>query len=412
MGKTYYATAWGDPDFFAKLENAVPAQFNVGEETPVQLFAADFDTCPDCKVVVSLSHGEIQAEFSKSGAPMGPAVKKGPGSWTFSLETAGGIYKLEVHERTVEAAFHYAVEAEGIPETSEIYTSNDDVMDDADAIQILESSDMQEALFEKMEAWYGESRINELAEVESRIEHAITSENGAFPEGLTDKQEGQLRDLIFENIHVDFPLDRYLKQQFCVNIMLDTGDGNYDFVLNDVYPHYDGTQGEKIDDKASIVWLSRQQGYKKSELAAALDKGDMKGPQGFLESLRVELANCTTHMNALTFLVKMSLSELMTLNRLINESEKAAKEQSKTNCGYIVIDKAASAGLYDCWNGAGGTLDIQLDKDVKIPVKYIRSALPDGGDGYSVEEVYGICESAWETDSVKEIHVPRKFRDD
>ena len=53
--------------------------------------------------------------------------------------------------------------------------------------------------------------------------------------------------------------------------------------------------------------------------------------------------------------------------------------------------------------------EIQLERDVKLPVKYIRSALPDGGDGYAVESVYGMCGSAWTRGGVKMIHAPMKY---
>ena len=53
-------------------------------------------------------------------------------------------------------------------------------------------------------------------------------------------------------------------------------------------------------------------------------------------------------------------------------------------------------------------LDIQLEKDVRIPIRFIRSALPDGGDGYSIDSVYGMCGSAWR-DTVKKIHVPNNI---
>ena len=50
-----------------------------------------------------------------------------------------------------------------------------------------------------------------------------------------------------------------------------------------------------------------------------------------------------------------------------------------------------------------------VEKDVRLPIRYIRSALPDGCDGYSIDSVYGLCGSAWESDAVKEIHVPRNI---
>ena len=46
---------------------------------------------------------------------------------------------------------------------------------------------------------------------------------------------------------------------------------------------------------------------------------------------------------------------------------------------------------------------------MKLPVKYIRSALPDGGDGHSVGSAYGMCGSAWTRGGVKTIHAPVKM---
>ena len=78
-------------------------------------------------------------------------------------------------------------------------------------------------------------------------------------------------------------------------------------------------------------------------------------------------------------------------------------------CGYIILEKDTVTGLYDPWQGGGSVFEIQLERDVKLPVKYIRSALPDGGDGYAVESVYGMCGSAWTQGGVKMIHAPLKY---
>ena len=64
----------------------------------------------------------------------------------------------------------------------------------------------------------------------------------------------------------------------------------------------------------------------------------------------------------------------------------------------MTLGRAAEACLKFSWSG-----------DVKLPVKYIRSALPDGGDGYAVESVYGMCGSAWTQGGVKMIHAPLKY---
>lgn len=198
-----------------------------------------------------------------------------------------------------------------------------------------------------------------------------------------------------------------------INIMMDTGDGNYDYTLNAHYPcWYGGRQGEAMDDKASLVWLAKQQGYTKGQLRKALDEGDMADPKGFLESVRVEAANMASHMQTLTFLVRMDLEMLMKINRMIQIREEGGRHYDATkygDYGHITLDKSVECGLFDPWQGGGSVLEIQLDKDVKIPIKYIRSCLPDGGDGYSIESVYGMCGSAWR-DVLKDIHVPVKMR--
>ena len=68
-------------------------------------------------------------------------------------------------------------------------------------------------------------------------------------------------------------------------------------------------------------------------------------------------------------------------------------------------DRLASSTRMDCKK----PFEIQLKKDVKLPIKYIRSALPDGGDGHSVGSVYGMCGSAWTRGGVKTIHAPVKL---
>lgn len=219
-------------------------------------------------------------------------------------------------------------------------------------------------------------------------------------------------DLMMDHVYFRLPEKHFLDQTFPVNIMLDTGDGNYDYVLNSVYPCWYGRYGETLDDRAGIVWLAKSQGYTRANLQRALRDGDTSGPKGFLASMRAEVANIASHMNTVTFLVEMSLSDLMELNRLIRLQDRNGHfHDSRKNpyCGYIILEKDTVTGLYDPWQGGGSVFEIQLERDVKLPVKYIRSALPDGGDGYAVESVYGMCGSAWTQGGVKMIHAPLKY---
>ena len=51
-------------------------------------------------------------------------------------------------------------------------------------------------------------------------------------------------------------------------------------------------------------------------------KKQIFGDSKLLESLRTEVLNCSSHMNALTFFVKMTVKELFELQEAIAESEK------------------------------------------------------------------------------------------
>ena len=44
----------------------------------------------------------------------------------------------------------------------------------------------------------------------------------------------------------------------------------------------------------------------------------------------------------------------------------------------------------------------RLEKDVVLPMKFISTAWPDGGRGYSVAKAFGICHSMW-TATLKQI---------
>jgi hypothetical protein len=156
-------------------------------------------------------------------------------------------------------------------------------------------------------------------------------------------------------------------------LILDTGDGNYDFTLNNLFSE------KKIANESALLWLAKKQGYTKTQLKAAIFENEC-GDSKFLKSVRQECANVTTHMNALAFFVKITIKELI---------------EYKEKSGAVLIKKGTSCGLIDVWNGAGGVLEIQLEKDVKIPKNKIRSFTIDGGDGYGVDQIYGMSSSFW-----------------
>lgn len=198
-----------------------------------------------------------------------------------------------------------------------------------------------------------------------------------------------------------------MNQSVEVDIIVDTGDENYDYTLNCVYPHYNGIYGETVSNESAIVWLSKQQGYTKTQLNKALRNGEHNGSK-FLQSMRTEVLNCTSHMNALTLFIKMTLGECFDLIEAIEKDsindEKSGYRtvQKRRGKGYITLSKNTACGLYDLWSGAGSVLDIVLERDVKLPLKYISTSKPDGCRGYGLSEIYGMCRSFWKG-KVKEI---------
>lgn len=220
----------------------------------------------------------------------------------------------------------------------------------------------------------------------------------------------ELSTYISENVSIDIPLDHYLNQKVCVNIVLDVGDANYEFVTNSIYPSYYGESGAPLSQPSSLVWVAKQQGYTKTDMKDALYHNNTSS--SFLKSVRRELLNTTTAINAVHIMVRMSLRECLNLNQIIYHRDCGKYEyypEDRHKCGYIVIDKDSTVGLVDSWNGAGGLLGIQLEKDLKLPIKYIYSAEPDCCRNYSVKSIYGCNEREWSDDGMKELHIPKKL---
>lgn len=290
----------------------------------------------------------------------------------------------------------------------EIYPAYDDRFGQNDVVEIA-GSDYPEMRLEEMLTEAYDGYYDELANIKSETVNALQEES---EEGL-DSCDYDIIDRFFEErVYIKYPIKHFLDCTYHVNIFLDTGDGNYDFTLNSVYPSYCQDEPSQIDKKAGIVFLAKTQGYRKTELSDALNKGEVKDSK-FLKSMFEEVENISSNINVVTFLVEMTLNDIIQLNKLVNHQEDNGHKCDATKrpyCGYIVLDKSVMSGLYDHWNGGGSILELQFEKDIKIPVKYIRSALPDGCDGYSIDKVYGLCSSAWK-DAVKEIHVPLKYRD-
>lgn len=259
------------------------------------------------------------------------------------------------------------------PDGIEIYADYRDEMQPETAKIILESEDPLVKLEELLWEWYDEVEYDERENVLAKF---LEKQN------IEDKEDTireKLLDVLYD-LEIKYPEDHYLNQKFDVDIFLDTGDVNYDLAVNEIYPHYNSRGEEKIQDikeENCLLWLARKQGYNKRQFYNYFYKDQL--PDGkkspLLSSMYQELYNCTSHMNQLCIFKKMTLRELIEL--------KESKEPLK-------ITKDYTLGLVDTWCGAGGLLDIELEKDFKLPRENIQAIeIDDTVQCYGVKSIYG-----------------------
>lgn len=310
--------------------------------------------------------------------------------------------------------------------------SYDDVLDYNSLSKIVESEDPEVAYYDMMDgAW--------TYAVEDEYDYMVKEvENDLQKAGLdVSELHDEIEDLVRDQLTIRAPYNHYLKQKFKVNLIMDTGDGNSEYTLNAQYPGtaynairppQEGEDGYEpydkenyISAKAGIAWLANTQGYSRKELHEALLNDNLLTPEKrrggekltFLESMRQEMENCGTSMPCVCFLVKMSLEDILRLNMLIRMQDRNGvfyDATMKPDCGTFHIGKDTVTGLFDCWCGGGSLFEIELEKDIDIPIRFIRSATPDVNDcqgiRWCVGDVYGMCGSQWK-ETAGEITSPK-----
>ena len=305
----------------------------------------------------------------------------------------------------------------------EIYCDYNDELSDETIKDIMQSNNPMEVFNDTLADWamdyaieYGEN------EFEKDIKKELTEEELE----CWEENEESVWDYLRDNYYFYYPSDHFNKNVE-VNIMVDCGNMNSDFTRDNVLNWY-GTSGGygsngNFDKYSSMLWLAKTQG-KATKLRKQtkkvydhvtddnIDDDYLNRPKEerdkFIESCIQEMENLPSHMSSITFLVSMPLFDLFALKDAMKSEEEMNKSytpEQRTGKGYIVLDKSVMCGLYDSWQGGGSVLEIELDKDVKLPLKYIFDAWVDGTKeyGYDVGEVYGMYSSAWR-DCLKETH--------
>lgn len=294
----------------------------------------------------------------------------------------------------------------------EIYIDRSDELSEKNAIKICSS----ECPEEKFDEWMMEICLDAEQEIKSNAFDKIWKDEKIqeILSGLNlDDPESDVQFTLDEVFYVKYPYDFYLSQPVYVDLIIDTGDGNHDFTLNQPFASWDDRDATTIGKDSSLLWLANQQGYTKGQLIKAL-RDENTGYSKFLKSVLKEVQNTSTWMNALTFIFRTTLKEWMELNKEI-QKEKPFNSESHPRTGkgrgYLVLKANTPCGLYDPWNGAGSVLEVELEKEVKLPFRFIDSMMPDGYRGYSVASIYGISRNFWEENCIKEIHPMKKLQE-
>ena len=217
-----------------------------------------------------------------------------------------------------------------------------------------------------------------------------------------------MKEYINENVYYYFNEEEF-NTDVNVNIMVDCGNGNYDYAKDNVL-NWDGRYSEgELEEESSLLWLAKTQN-KETALKDACKKAfngcEYEGEDKFVESCVQELENLPSCMGTITFLVKMPLFEVFKLLELQKkEYDEKAKYDPRLNesKAYILLGKETMCGLYNPWNGGGSVMEVQLDKDVRLPVMFAEICVEGcKSRGYDVGEVYGLCKDCWK-ESVKKI---------
>lgn len=283
----------------------------------------------------------------------------------------------------------------------EMYLDYRDTLENSTLYNIMTADNPREYFVEWLSDCEIEGSLYYEDELEKEIKKNLTEEETEF----FDDNFDELRNWFQENYYFYYDPYHY-NETVKVNIMLDTGNGSYDFTRDNIlnYASYYSNYGRDLKD-SSIMWLARQQ-KKARDLRRAIKKvserEEVEFDDKFIESTIWELENLPSYMATLTFLVNMKLFDYFDLRDAMNAEKKLNNSYTfadRKGKGTITISKDTMCGLFDVWSGGGSLLEIELDKDVVLPIKCIWHAEIETGKseyGYSVDNVYGLGGSAWD----------------
>lgn len=281
------------------------------------------------------------------------------------------------------------------PHGYDVYREYNDNLGQDMILSCLEQKDPMEAFYEHVNEMYGEYNSWIFSDVYNDIENDMTEEEARFME----ENEEACKDVVYENLDVNFPYDDFLDEKICCDIVIDNGDANTDFNAHTISPCYEAAvtkNRSNLSRESGMMLIAKLQDYRIKDFRKIFNAcryADTYGKTGkmkdlnrkypFITSCYREIKESTGPLTAFVFCVKTTLREMLAWN-----TEKTDIRISKN---------IETCGLYDYWNGAGSNLEIHLEKDIVIPKGKVYRFVPDFYWDYSIEECYGMTSKAWTT---------------
>ena len=214
------------------------------------------------------------------------------------------------------------------------------------------------------------------------------------------KDDDDFREIVNEERYYTPPYDHWLDQEVCMDLVINSGDADFDFGSNGcIPPHYNGDLDywdNEACQAASILWFIDKQDGNREDFKKFLewnfdDNENSVCPfkeniweNKLYNSCFDELNNCGSHMNELIFLTKMTVKEW------------AETVENIRNGKPITIKAGTTAGLFDEWMGGGSILELPMVKDIEVKTEEIFKFEPDAALRYNVVDVYCPTEKMWE----------------
>lgn len=225
---------------------------------------------------------------------------------------------------------------------------------------------------ETYDDWYFQNLNWVVQQVEETLEQMGVSipEDVSLSEELGDRISIEIADM-----------DVLYNTRINCRLVLNTGDANTEFSDNPYYRDMGDEQFE-FEPNCSLLWLCKRLDCKIDNIVQGIRTRSTENMERTESSVVNEVANTTSSLNAVVFLLKCKLMDII---------------DWKTNNAPITIFKGTTCGLYDPFNGGGSVLDIYIYKDITIPSDVVWEFVPDitTAGVYGVNDVYGLSSSSY-----------------